>query len=98
MTNDDILIAITENSQTMHEIEKRVEKLELAQKDTDRLVRSVDRLAQSMENMATEQKRQGEKIDTLEKSKSESTKYWIRTIIGSIATGLIGYLLAYIIH
>ena len=44
-----------------------------------------------------EQERQGKQIDALESSKADSFKYWLRTILTAVATGLIGYALAYII-
>ncbi len=94
MTNEKIAVKITEQEQRNKSLQHRVDRLEEQQKSTNQLVRSVDRLAQSMETMAEEQQRQGEKIDKLEKRKADSMRYWIRTIITALATGIIGYVLA----
>lgn len=94
MTNEELAIALTEQRQHMKSAEHRLDKLEQQQEATNQLVRSVDKLAQSMDVMSKEQKRQGEKIDLLEKDKSETFKYWLRTILTAVATGVIGYALA----
>lgn len=97
MTNEEIAVELARNGQYIKSNTHRIEELEKQQKETQVLVRSVDKLAQSMESMVKEQERQGKQIDALENSKSETFKYWFRTILTAVATGLIGYALAYII-
>ena len=41
-----------------------------------------------------EQERQGKQIDSLETSKNDTFKFWLRTILAAVATGLVGYALA----
>ena len=94
MTNEEIAVELTRQGQDLKSHARRIGELEEQQKETQLLVRSVDKLAQSMQTMATEQERQGKQIDALESSKSDTFKYWLRTILTAAATGIIGYALA----
>ena len=94
MTNEEIAVELARQEQHLKSQAHRIDELEEYQKETRELVRSVDKLAQSMQTMATEQERQGKQIDALELSKSDTFKYWLRTILTAVATGLIGYALA----
>ena len=84
----------TEHGQHIKSNTHRIDELEEAQKEMRDLVRSVDKLAQSMQTMANEQERQGKQIDSLETSKNDTFKFWLRTILAAVATGLVGYALA----
>ena len=97
MTNEEIAVELARQGQHIKSNTHRIDELEEQQKETRALVRSVDKLAQSVESMVKEQERQGKQIDALESSKTETFKYWLRTILSSLATGLIGYALAYLI-
>jgi chromosome segregation ATPase len=94
MTNEEIAVTLTEHSQHIKSNTHRIDELEEAQKEMRDLVRSVDKLAQSMQTMANEQERQGKQIDSLETSKNDTFKFWLRTILAAVATGLVGYALA----
>ena len=94
MTNEEIAVTLTEHSQHIKSNTHRINELEEAQKEMRDLVRSVDKLAQSMQTMANEQERQGKQIDSLETSKNDTFKFWLRTILAAVATGLVGYALA----
>ena len=94
MTNEEIAVALTEHGQHIKSNMHRINELEEAQKEMRDLVRSVDKLAQSMQTMANEQERQGKQIDSLETSKNDTFKFWLRTILAAVATGLVGYALA----
>ena len=94
MTNEEIAVELARQEQHLKSQAHRIDELEEYQKETRDLVRSVDKLAQSMQTMATEQERQGKQIDSLESSKSDTFRYWLRTILTAVATGLIGYALA----
>lgn len=97
MTDEEIAILLTEHGQHIKSNAHRIAELEEYQKETRALVRSVDKLAQSVESMVREQERQGKQIDALEGSKNDAFKYWLRTILTAVATGLIGYAIAYFI-
>lgn len=94
MENETIIKSIAENTQQIKANEFRLDALEKSQEEMYELIRSVDRLAVSVQAMATEQNRQREQLDALENSKFETFKYWFRTILTAVATGLIGYALA----
>lgn len=98
MTNEEIAVELVRQGQDLKSHARRIGELEEQQKETQVLVRSVDKLAQSMESMVKEQERQGKQIDMLESSKAETFKYWLRTILTAVCTGLIGYALAYLIN
>ena len=97
MTNEEIAVELARQGQHLKSQGHHIDELEEQQKETRALVRSVDKLAQSVESMVKEQERQGKQIDALESSKADSFKYWLRTILTAVATGLIGYALACII-
>ena len=97
MTDEEIAVELARQGQHLKSNTHRIDELEEQQKETRALVRSVDKLAQSVESMVKEQERQGKQIDALESSKADSFKYWLRTILTAVATGLIGYALACII-
>ena len=94
MTNEEVAVTLAEHAQHIKSNMHRIDELEEAQKEMRDLVRSVDKLAQSMQTMANEQERQGKQIDSLETSKNDTFRYWLRTILTAVATGLIGYALA----
>lgn len=94
MTNEEIAVTLTEHSQHIKSNTHRIDELEEAQKEMRDLVRSVDKLAQSMQTMAVEQDRQGKQLNALEASKNDTFKFWLRTILAAVATGLVGYALA----
>lgn len=94
MTNEEIAVTLAEHGQHIKSNTHRIDELEEAQKEMRDLVRSVDKLAQSMQTMANEQERQGKQIDLLETSKNDTFKFWLRTILAAVATGLVGYALA----
>jgi len=98
MSNEEIAANFARLEQHAKSNTHRIDELEEQQKETRALVRSVDKLAQSVESMVKEQERQGKQIDALESQKNETLKFWLRTILAAVTTGLIGYALAYIIN
>ena len=98
MNNEEIAAKFARLEQHAKSNTHRIDELEEQQKETRALVRSVDKLAQSVESMVKEQERQGKQIDALESQKAEAFKFWLRTILTAVTTGLIGYALAYIIN
>lgn len=97
MSEKDIEVELARHSERIQANEFRLDALEGKQEKMDELVRSVDKLATSMAIMVKEQERQGKQIDTLESSKVETFRYWLRTILAAAATGLVGYALASLI-
>lgn len=98
MTNEEIAVRLTAHDEQMESNTRRICKLEQGQEEMRALVRSVDKLAESVKTMAAEQGRQGRQLDALENSKNDTFKYWLRTILTAVATGVIGYALASLIQ
>ena len=98
MTNEEIAVELARHGQYIKSNAHRLDELEEQQKETRALVRSVDKMAQNMEAMVKEQERQGKQIDALENSRSDTFKYWLRTILTAAATGVIGYALAALLN
>jgi len=67
----------------------RIAELEAGQRQINELISSVKVLAVNMENMAKEQAKQGERLETIE---SKPGKRW-DTVITGIITGIIGALI-----
>lgn len=69
---------VEENDRQNH----RIAELEITVKEISRLTTSVEKMAVSMENMAVEQKKQGERLDEIEK---KPAKHWEAVVTGIIA-------------
>lgn len=73
--------------------DKRIEEIETAQKENNRLLLSVERLAVNMESMQKEQKDQGERLEILESRDGEKWRKAEWTVIAAIIGAVIGYIL-----
>ena len=97
MDAESVVKAITEHETKIKAAEHRIKDLE-QNKNLQSLTISVNELAQSIKFQSKQLEEQSEKIDKIEQSKRESWKYWVRLILGAVATGLVGYYLGFIIH
>lgn len=70
----------------------RIAELEKVSAENSKIILSIDNLANSMKSMADEQKRQGERLDTLEDRDGEM---W-RKAVGYVMTAIIGIVIGYI--
>lgn len=98
MDAESVVKAITEHETKIIAAEHRIKDLEEQNKNLQSLTISVNKLAQSIKFQSKQLEEQSEKIDKIEQSKRESWKYWVRLILGAVATGLVGYYLGFIIH
>ena len=71
---------------------KRLSDLESTVKEIGKLTTSVEKMAVSMNGMVEEQKRQGARLDEIEK---KPAKRW-DTVISAILTGIVGILIGLI--
>lgn len=71
---------------------ERLGKLEESIKQIGSLALSVERLATSIESMAEEQKKQGDKLESLEERDGQM---W-RKVVGYIATAIVGILIGFV--
>lgn len=98
MDAESVVKAIAEHETKIKAAEHRIKDLEEQNKNLQSLTISVNKLAQSIEVQSERLKEQSVKIDKIEQSKRDSWTYWIRIILGAVATGLVGYYLGFIIH
>ena len=83
-----------------HEIgslKHRVHSLEIQGKAIQDLVISVNKMAVNMENMLEEQKKQGARLEALEKVPSETNKQVKNAVITALVGGIVGAFLAAIL-
>lgn len=69
---------------------KRISLLEESFQKMNALIVAVEKMAVSMENMLEEQKRQGERLEKLEKEPAETHKLVNRTIITAVVSAVVG--------
>lgn len=72
--------------------DKRIEEIETAQKENNRLLLSVERLAVNMESMQKEQKDQGERLEILESRDGEKWRKAEWAVISGIIMAVVGYI------
>lgn len=72
--------------------DKRIEEIEIAQKENNRLLLSVERLAVSMEGMKKEQEEQGERLEILESRDGEKWRKAEWAVIAALIAAVIGYI------
>lgn len=73
--------------------DKRIEDIEKAQRENNKLLVSVEKLALSMESMQKEQKDQGERLEVLENRDGEKWRKAEWAIISGIIMAVLGYIL-----
>ena len=108
MTNEEIVVKITEHGEEIGSLKHRMDKCEKANDNLNKMTTSIEKMAVNMEYMAKEQKRQGdeqskqgERLEKLEHEPADNFKYLKRTVISCVVTGvlsaIIGALIALII-
>ena len=92
MTTEEIAVSLAEHGKEIGSLKHRVGDLELETRAINDLAMSTQRMAVNMENMLEEQKRQGERLESLE---GRDGKKW-REITRHAITALISIILGYI--
>lgn len=90
MTYEEIKLKINDHDHEIGSLKHRVKQVEEKQSEIGALTSSVNELAINMRYMVEEQKKQGKRLDQLEKEPLENAKYIKRTIITSIITSVVG--------
>lgn len=90
MDIEKINLKLNDHDHEIGSLKHRMQKMENCQSDIQKLTLSVDKLATNMQYMLQEQKEQSTRISALEKEPLENAKYYKRTIITSILTGVVG--------
>lgn len=89
MTNEEIAVKLENHENQIKSLKHRMDNVEDSYKALSELATSVKILAVNMEHMATEQTKQGERLERLEQEPAEAHKNNKRTIINCIITGII---------
>lgn len=76
----------------------RITNLEESVREIGRLTISVEKMAVSLENMATEQKKQGERLTTIEQKPAKRWDAVVTGIVGAIVGALGAAIMSGIIH
>jgi len=92
MTTEEIAVSLAEHGKEISALKHRVGDLEVETRAINDLAISTQRMAVNMENMLEEQKRQGERLESLE---GRDGKKW-REITRHTVTALISIILGYI--
>ena len=77
-----------------HRQNKRLDKLEESIFQIGELTTSVKVLASNMENMAKEQEKQGERLQSIEDKPAKNWDKLVWAVAGALIAGIIGYVLA----
>ncbi len=97
MTDEDIVVRLTDHESRIRVSEHRLKDLEAQQKEIQSLTNSVSELAHSMKSMCDEQKEQHERLKKLEEVPATNWNNLVKTIVAAFASGMVGYLLAVLI-
>lgn len=97
MTPEQVAVDLEHHRNEIESLKHRMKKCEEQQETLNKLVNSVDVLAVNMNHMATEQQKQGEKLEKLEREPAEDFKHYKRLAIGCVITTIIGAVLGAIL-
>jgi len=90
MTQDELIIQVTNNTNEIKSMNSRLEKVENKQEAIMEIAKNVEKLAVNMEYMANEQKDIKNRITKIEQEPVEESKYYKRTIVSCIITAILG--------
>lgn len=86
----DVAVKLEAHEHEIASLKHRVKELEAENKAIQELALSVNKMAVNMENMLEEQRRQGERLEVLEKVPSETNKQIKQALISALAGGIVG--------
>lgn len=93
MTEEEIAVKIAGHEHEITSLKDRVKDLETGSQIIQSLTISINKMAVSMENMLAEQKRQGERLEALERVPAETNKQVRSAVITALVGGIIGAVL-----
>lgn len=89
MTNEEIALKLTDHEHEIKSLKHRIDEQEEKGNVLNELAISVKVLAVNMENMGKEQIKQGERLERLEREPADDQRYYKRTVVSCIITGVI---------
>lgn len=90
MDNDDIIKELAETEARSKSNAKRLDRLDKLLEEQQEIALAVKELATNMKHMLDEQKKQGERLENLEKVPVDEAVYYKRVAVGCVITGIIG--------
>lgn len=97
MTDEEIVVKLTEYHKEIDSLNHRTGELEEQNKMIQDLVLSVKELALNMRNMMEEQKRQGDRLALLEKEPADRLRQIRTAVITALASGIIGIVIGAVV-
>lgn len=89
MTNEEIALKLMAHEHEIKSLKHRVDEQEEKNDVLNKLTTAVEVLATNMENMSKEQIKQGERLERLEREPADDQRYYKRTVVSCIITGVI---------
>lgn len=90
MDNEDIIKELAETEARSKSNTKRLDRLDRLLEEQQEMALAVKELATNMKHMLEEQKRQGARLESLEKAPIDEAIYYKRMAVGCVITGIIG--------
>lgn len=90
MTNEEMVIKLTEHEDNIENLKRRMKTCEEGQKEQTKLLIVVNKLATNMDNMVREQREMREELNKLEQEPIDDFKHYKRLIVGCVLTTIIG--------
>lgn len=94
MDNDQFIKELTEVDARSKSNTKRLDRLDKLLEEQQKMAVAVERLATNMEYMLEEQKKQGARLENLEKAPVDEAAYFKRVTVGCIITGTISAIIS----
>ena len=94
MDNEELIRELTETDARSRSNTKRLDRLDRLLEEQQEMALAVKELATNMKYMLEEQKRQGARLENLEKAPIDESIYMRRVIKSCIVTGVIGAILS----
>lgn len=94
MDNEEIIRELTETDARSRSNTKRLDRLDRLLEEQQEMALAVKELATNMKYMLEEQKKQGARLENLEKAPIDESIYMRRVIKSCIITGIIGTILS----
>lgn len=90
MDNEEIIRELTETDARSRSNTKRLDRLDRLLEEQQEMALAVKELATNMKYMLEEQKKQGARLESLEKMPIDEAIYYKRVAVGCVITGIIG--------
>ena len=94
----EIVRTLENHENQIKSLKHRMDQVEENDKTLTEMAVSIKELAVNMSHMTAEQKKQGERLERLEAEPSNNYKFIKQTIIGLIASGVLGAIISFVMQ